>query len=431
MAVIAARSLVINERRLAHWFVSLLLLLFVLVCIFDPANLLTGAKLPLFIALWPATAISLVLSRSDVALPAELLAYVLAFIAIPLASILWYYVVNGSDPFEGFQLFKGYLLISLALVLYLNRIDLVPQLAMVLSALAALSVAIFVFVLLAPDQYLRLYYLGVGSGLLILDRREYGANLHVLQVYLVTSPMLLFSLAYYFHRARMAERLVPRLAFWGLVGLNLAGALVGGTRNNILAGLLLPFLLWPVYSRNVTRTVLVSAVLLSLLALPFIGQLRIFFDIHEAGNSVRFELLRDYRQMFENPLTLLLGQGLGAYQHWGARGYQFYTAEPTYLELVRNFGLFGAVAMMTLLVMPLSLALSSGSRLERALAISYAVYLVICVTNPNLFSSMGVLILSILLANGAMARTAAAWTGAAGPSLFRAAVRIETALPTM
>jgi hypothetical protein len=84
--------------------------------------------------------------------------------------------------------------------------------------------------------------------------------------------------------------------------------------------------------------------------------------------------------------------------------------------------------MMTLLVVPLSLALTSGSRLERALALSYAVYLAICVTNPNLFSSMGILILSILLANGAMARTAAARTGADVPSLFRAAVRIETTL---
>ena len=70
--------------------------------------------------------------------------------------------------------------------------------------------------------------------------------------------------------------------------------------------------------------------------------------------------------------------------------------------MIRNFGLFGAAAMMTLLLIPVSFAFVAGGLRDRALAVSYALYLVMCATNPNLFSSMGILILSALLADAAM-----------------------------
>jgi hypothetical protein len=106
----------------------------------------------------------------------------------------------------------------------------------------------------------------------------------------------------------------------------------------------------------------------------------------------------------DDPRTLFIGQGLGAYQTWGSRGVKFYISELTYLEMIRNFGLFGAAAMMTLLLIPVTFAFTAGAKRDRALAVSYAIYLVMCVTNPNLFSSMGILILSVLLAGAAMNR---------------------------
>jgi hypothetical protein len=340
-----------------------------------------------------------------VKLPAELLAYVLAFIAIPLLSIVWYCVIDGRVPFEGFQLFKGYLLISLALLLVLNRIDLVPQLSAVLIGVVVPGILLFVYLGYYPGEYENVKKLADPTGSLILDRRRFGEHIELLQVYLVTSPLLLFSFAYYFHRAMTGEDRQRQAVFWGLVGLSLAGILVGGTRNNILGGLLLPFLLWPLYTRNVTRSFIVSGVLLSICALVFVAQLRAFFDLHEAANNFKLELLRDYREMFvSDPVTLWFGRGLGAHQYWGARRGDFYISELTYLEMVRNFGLIGAIAMMTLLLAPIPLAFATGSQRQRALALSYGLYLVMCATNPNLFSSMGILILSILLANAAMER---------------------------
>ncbi|HEV2154834.1 hypothetical protein [Bradyrhizobium sp.] len=402
MTDIVARDSIASEKPV-HWTISVLVVLFMLVCVFDPANVLTQAKVPLFVALWLATALNIAVTKSEVKLPVELLTYSLAFVAIPLLSIVWYNFSDGGEPFEGFALFKGYVLILFAAALVLNRIDAVPVLCAVLTGMAVLAIAVFVYLELDPGIYFNLKRLTDPSGTLILDRRRYGAHLELLQVYFVTSPMLLLSAAYYFHRAVTADR--QRLALWSLVVINVVGMVAGGTRNNILGAVLLLFCLWPLYTRKPARNALVSVVLLLILALPFLTQLRGFFDVNEPSNHLKLELLRDYKQMFlDDPRTLFIGQGLGAYQSWGSRGVKFYISELTYLEMIRNFGLFGAAAMMTLLLIPVTFAFTAGAKRDRALAVSYAIYLVMCLTNPNLFSSMGILILSVLLAGAAMNR---------------------------
>jgi hypothetical protein len=228
----------------------------------------------------------------------------------------------------------------------------------------------------------------------------------LLQVYLVSSPMLVFSVAYYFHRGMTEADCRWMRVCWGLVALNLVGLVVGGTRNNILGALLLPFLLWPLYQRKPLRSGLVSLGLLAVCALPIWRELRAFLDLNEPSNHIKIQLLHDYMTTFSSDVvTLLLGKGLGAYQYWSAKFAYDYISELTYLELIRNFGLIGGVAMMALLLLPISSAFSTGSQRLRALATSYALYLLMCVTNPNLFSSMGTLILSVLIAETAQLRS--------------------------
>ncbi|WP_426408248.1 O-antigen ligase family protein [Bradyrhizobium ganzhouense] len=392
--------------------------LFVFVCVFDPANKLTGLKSPLFGGLWLVTLYGLAINRSGQKLPTGLLAYVLCFIAIPLLSVVWYFVIDGTQPFEGFQLLKGYVLVSIALVLFLNRCDSIPLLCAALTSSAVLSVALFVYLEINPHAYDHLKQIADPTGVLILDKRKFGPQLELLQVYLASSPMLVVSAAYYFHRGMTeSDRRWMRVC-WSLVALNLAGLIVGGTRNNILGALILPFLLWPLYQRQPLRSALVSVGLLALCVLPALGTLRALFDMNEPSNHIKLELLHDYLKIFSNdPVTLLLGQGLGAYQYWGAKGGSSYISELTYLELVRNFGLIGAVAMMTLLLAPISLAFATGSQRQRALVLSYGLYLVACATNPNLFSSMGILILSILLASAAMERPLSSHEPTSAPRL--------------
>jgi hypothetical protein len=138
-----------------------------------------------------------------------------------------------------------------------------------------------------------------------------------------------------------------------------------------------------------------------LAALPFAGYLSAFFDPTETANSIKLAIIDDYLEFFGDPLTLLFGQGLGAYQIWSGKPFEPFTyiTELTYLELLRNFGLIGAIVMMGLLLFPTAMALSGGRAKDISLGIAWLLYLVMCASNPNLFSSMGILILAVLMAN--------------------------------
>jgi hypothetical protein len=378
--------------------IAALLVLFMISCIFDPADRILSLKLPLFAACWAMTLAQCSFRRERCHLPLELIVYTLMFVAIPFASIVGYYVTGGGEPFGGFQLLKGYLLVSLGALLYLNRIDVLPHLAAVLTALAALILGVAIAVAVEPTLYDLLYLPGSLSGLLFLDRRDY-AGLVMLQVYFVTSPMLVISIAYYFHLAKTHASRRRRLLYGGLSALSIAAMFFAGTRNNIMVSLLLPLALVLLYSRSRLKGTLVSAGAAAVLGGLFLEEIGRLFDPTEISNFTKLSLLQDYADTLSRPLTLLAGSGLGAWQFWEAKGMSYFISELTFLEMVRNFGLLGAMLMLALLLYPVVHAFAMRrSQAERHLVIAWTFYLLMCVSNPNLFSSMGILILSILLA---------------------------------
>ena len=397
----------VHSKRLrqASVIVRLLVFAFVIVCVFDPADKILGAKVWLFVALWVATCIVGLLSSDEARLPTGLLLFVLLFIAIPLLSIFWYYLANGTQPYAGFGLLKAYLLVSVAIVLIVNRMDLVPFLSGALTVLALLTIAIFIALRFYPMRFL--YSFGEKYGVLILGERTYGEGLTFNQVFFVTSPMLAISIAYYFDRAMSESDVGSKLANLVLTAISVIGMFLVGLRNTMAVALLLPFFLWPLYTRRVALNGLISLGALAVLSLPFIKRLAGFFNPAEVSNNIKMTFLGDYAVIFSDPITLLFGQGLGAYYRWSAAGqlgfettganYYFIT-ELTYAEMIRSFGLVGAAIMMALLLFPITQAfLVSANRRQRALAVGFLAYLGMSATNPMLFSSLGMLIFSALL----------------------------------
>jgi hypothetical protein len=397
---LAARGSVHDSPGEPRGVLGFLLLLFLLSCVFDPADRVLNLKVWLFVLCWVYTLFVCASSRTQVGVSLGLWIYTQLFILIPVLSIAWFWLTNGSDPFEGFSMLKGYLLIMLAPMLVLNRINLLPRLCAVLTVLAVLVIGLFIAMQLVPELYDVLYVFGPSTGIMFVDNRDYGSGTELLQVYVVTSPMLAISIAYYFSIAHSAPRpSAKRRLLWGLVMINVLGMLLAGTRNNILASLLLPVVLSFIYVRNKTIGALFSLALVAVMTWVFFDELRVFFDPTEHSNSAKLAMLSDYSRIFSDPLSLMFGQGLGAYQLWEGRGYGYVT-ELTYLELVRNFGLPGATVMLGLLLLPVGHAFAANrSHGEKSIALGFAAYLVMCISNPNLFSSMGILILSVILGN--------------------------------
>ena len=107
------------------------LLLFLLTCVFDPADKVLNLKVYIFALCWVVTLTICLSSRDPVAVPRGLLIYTLLFILVPLYSIVWHWLSDGSPRFEGFSMLKGYVLITLAPMLVLARTDLLPRLCAV------------------------------------------------------------------------------------------------------------------------------------------------------------------------------------------------------------------------------------------------------------------------------------------------------------
>jgi hypothetical protein len=386
-----------DTRDVLPRLLSFCLWLFVLACIFDPADKVLELKVYIFVLCWVITLAICLLSQTPVTVPRGLLIYIFLFILVPLYSIVWYWLSDGSARFEGFSMLKGYVLITLAPMLVLNRTDLLPRLCAVLTLLALAVIAVFILLMMMPELVPVLYLFGRQTEIVLVSYRAYTPDIVLLQVYFVTSPMLAIAIAYYFDKAKSARRGSQALLLWGLVGINVLGMLLAGTRNNILVSLLLPAVLVFYYARSKAVGALVSITAVAVLVAVFARQLTAFFDPSEASNSVKLGLLDDYLRLFSDPMNLIFGRGLGAYEDWEGRAVNFVT-ELTYLDMIRNFGLIGAVVMLGLLLFPVWHAFAANqSRANKAIAIAFTAYLGMCASNPNLFSSMGILILGVML----------------------------------
>jgi len=375
------------------------LLLFIASTLFDPADLVLGLKVELFLACLGLAALSLALRHERTQLPVGLLLYTLVFLVVPTASIVWYFASDGSAPFEGFGLLKGYLLITLCLPLYAARVNLLPHLCSMLTLLALGILGVSAAVFVAPSLLPALQIAGATTGVAALTDRDYGSGLVMQQVYFVTSPMLAISIAYYLQRSAQTRR-GARALYVTLAMISCAGMFVAGSRNNMLVAIFLPLTLYFLHSRNkAVGWALCTGFVLLGLAL-YQNEIRTLLDPGEYSNYTKLALLRDYAELFARPSVLLFGQGLGAYHFWTARGWEYFISELTYLEMIRNFGLFGAMIMFALLLYPLIYAFTiDRTYRDRDVVVGYGFYLIICASNPNMFSSMGMLILPIILAN--------------------------------
>ena len=377
---------------------NIVLIAFLISCIFDPADRFLGLKTWLFIAAWFVTLLYSLESGRGAHLPWGLLFYTAIFISIPILSIVSYFLIDGSEPFEGFSLLKGYLLITFAPMLFIDRIDLFSKMALVLSMLAIIILSTFIAVLFLPDLYPLIYEYGGQTGIVLPDFRNYGNDITMMQLYFVTSPMLAMSIAWYAECADRANNLVTRIGFIGLVLIHAIAMCIAGTRNNILVAITLPLVLWLFYSSKRLLVGCIVCLIFLIIFSIFFNEIQAFFSLNEVSNATKLELLADYVRIFSDPWVLFFGRGLGSYEMWFAKAKFDFITELTYFEIVRNYGLLSGIVLFGLILKPIWDAFFLRKALvERGLAIGYIFYLAMCFSNPNFFSSMGILILSLLL----------------------------------
>ena len=370
---------------------------FIFVTIFDPADVVLGLKVPLFILCFITGGLVALERPGRIYVPMPLVIYTLLFVTIPLFSIFVYYLKNGTDPYEGFIMLKAYLFITLAIILVVTDIDLTKYLSNILLLMALCIISLFIFLLIFPDSFILLNTIGMETGIFIPSRRSYDGIFTFQQAYFVCSPMLVVSIAYYFFRFRESHN----KDYWSLVLLTISivGLFLAGSRNNMFAAVILPISLYFIFSRKrILPTVLVSCLLIVLI-LVTANELAVLLDPTEEANSKRLSYLSDYAKIFSDLSNLFFGQGLGAYYNFSNLSNPYFVTELTYFEVFRNFGLFLGFFMLFMLAYPIfkTFRLGKSALLQKHIAVAYSFYLVMCFTNPNLFNSLGILILCLLL----------------------------------
>jgi hypothetical protein len=375
-----------------------LFFVFLLSTLFDPADKVFGLKVPLFLACWAFAGWFWLKDRSRRSVPTGLIAFVFLMVLIPVGSICYYFLVDGGEPYAGFLLLKSYLFISVAILIYVTRIDVIKYLAAALTVLALSILGLTAFVQVYPDLYLPTYLVGDQLGIFSIDQgRDYGDGTKFFQMYFVTSPMLVVPIAHYFHCLRSTER--HKAFYVVLIALSACAMFVAGTRNNMIIAVLLPMALILFYSKYRFALACVGALGFSAILYAWRTEIGAMFDPSEASNSTKLVTLADYANIFDaDTANLLFGSGLGAYEHWTGRGYYFVT-ELTFLENIRNFGVPMGAVMTLLLLYPVIYAfLLRPSYREKPIIIAYAAFLAMSMTNPLFFSSMGMLILAAVIA---------------------------------
>jgi hypothetical protein len=376
----------------------LAIIFFIICCIFDPADKILGAKVWAFGVCWMLAVATAMKMQQRVTLPYQAVFLVYIFILIPTLSVLGYLARSGDEPYYGLDYLKGYILITFTLLLVIVRISILHSLAVTLTCLSMVIITTYLIIENNPELYPAIYIFGDATGLIQLDSaRDYGNDVVLSQIYFVTSPMIVMAIAYWFHRAYWQLEVTKRLQYGILVAINVFAMLVAGSRNNIVMALVLPTLLVFQLTRKKTHAMATIAVSIVIVSIVFQTELQAFFDPGETSNSNKLVLIDGYNQLFQDIRVLLIGQGLGSFHAFDGRGVLSVT-ELTYHEMIRHFGLLGALIILFILLFPVWVGFFKAKNPEyKCLVVAYVCYLVMSVSNPLLFSSMGVLLLSAML----------------------------------
>jgi len=332
-------------------------------------------------------------------LPLKLVIFPLIFAMSPILSIIENRLFRSAGIFNDLALAKGFLFFLFIIPIYIFRQDLLKNILYLLNLLSALIIFIFYFGLFYEETlfFQNIKNFGDSYQILKVGQRSFSSLHSFFQVYYVSSPLLLISLAYYsgsffsYHSKNLFTFLLLLLSFFGLI--------CSGTKSNYVCAFLIPASFLIFYSAKNYK--LISAVILSVTSILY--KFRDLFLINsnsnfDTANHIKLNLLHEYSSIFSNTSTLLWGDGLGRYRFWLAKNSFYFISEWTYLEIIRWFGVFLCLPIFFILGYPFFYFFRNVNESQRLvyLIFAYTFYLLISIVNPLLFSSLGILLLCLV-----------------------------------
>ncbi len=379
---------------------SLLLVGLLVIVVFDPSDSLTGLKKYLFLALlvwWLMHRVSG--KKAPKIRPAALLIFFLFGFLFPFLSIASYYF-QGNDftDYEGLSTLVGFLSLALLVIISSIQVSAIDIFIKTLTAQAFATLGVAAVLSLNPALISPVTIFGYDQGFLWINAKNYG-GLEFLQVFFKTAPFMVLPTAYYasIYFSLSTERTARTVLLLAVCCLAL---MISGTRANMAFAILIPayFAFRSLKRAKSSRLVIILVFILSTLAMTVIGidVIVAMLDPQEESNAVKLGYWNDYVSIFSNPMVLLFGQGIGVVQYFSSLDLDLRITEVTLLELVRNFGIFIAIAYIFFWLAPVFLLKQSRFQHYRWLMVGYISYLLISISNYFILSSTGMILLSIV-----------------------------------
>ncbi len=367
-----------------QWCGNALLFLFFLVLMLDPTGTILHVKDKVFIVV---VAYNVFFFRPNFRFLPHIM---LVFAAVTCSFLSGLLQSNGVDMDEALAVYKAFA--PLILLLWVHHYDFI-RVSLFPSLITAL-VVITIYCFCAYDERIEgaIYmYMKSHDDTAMMSHR-YLLGVKVFAIYYKSFVTLTFALFYYYyriynHRKHWYFTIIP-------VAILTFAFLASGTR----ATMLLPFfVLGLVGYRTIgklRRWKYAFYPMLVVFAIAFIAMIVVLASERgEVSNSIKYGHLISYEHLFEhNPLYMLVGQGIGT--RFYSQGFHrlTYTTEWTYIELIRQYGLFSILILFTLFYPLLQMWRYHKDSYCFGLMGTYVAYLLVAGTNPLLVSSTGMVV---------------------------------------
>jgi len=366
-----------------------LLFLFSFVLIIDPSGLLFGIKDILFVFLIGYLLFTQKKYRKEA----------LFFLIVTYAMVTATFLFGKLQEFEFDYNFTKFIYKTFVILILLGWIDKLNFLETIYFPTILVAIISMVLYYIAAnysntDFFSKLYtFSNMSHRTFTISWRSFLGR-EVLGIYYRSAPILLLPLSIYFNDLlNKNKRNVKTFLIFLLL---FATILLSGTRALMLSGCGVVFfvLINKMDSIYFWRKSVPIILMIGTTAILF-ATLLFLSDKQETSNVIKTGHIISYIELFKTePSILILGQGAGSLFY--SSGFSEYVSQTewTYIEILRMFGIFGFVWILTLYLYPAHKIWKQRRNISFAIPflIGYLFYLMNAGTNPLLLGSNGLLV---------------------------------------
>lgn len=377
----------LNKKKLLAAFTSI----FCFILIVDPSNVIFRMKDLVYVVI-----VLLCISMYRTVSVKKICVFLLIYVLLVATLIRGVHAGYKYDYDFAILIFKSFA--PLVLLLWIDKIKLLNKITFPSVFISVICILITCTMFWFKDIESLIYnFLSDNNHFIMMCRREFLGMTFTGVFYrslpLVVIPCSVYSYKYWFESQNRKKNLV-------ISSILFAALFFSGTRASMLSALLI-FVGIAIMKLYKIKGGMIVLYLLLVFGIMFFGILLFLLlaETDEGSNEIKYGHLESYIELFSKNLDVLFwGQGAGGVFYTKGFGGITVQTEWSFIELIRYFGIFGAIYIMGVYVYPVLVIWKHRSVLKYAFPIisSYILYLLIAGTNPLLINSTGMLALLVV-----------------------------------